>query len=33
MSVNAEGTMLYVADGTRGEVVPHNYVRTVKVVP
>ncbi len=33
MSVNGDGTMLYVADGTRGEAVPHNYVRTVKLVP
>ena len=31
MSVDSAGTMLYVADGTRGEDVPHNYVRTVKV--
>jgi hypothetical protein len=31
MSVNADGTMLYVADGTRGEPVPHNFIRTVKV--
>lgn len=33
MSVDAGGTMLYVADGTRGETVPHNFVRTVKVAP
>ncbi len=31
MSVAPDGTMLYVADGTRGEAVPHNYVRTVKL--
>lgn len=31
MSVNADGSMLFVADGTRGEQVPHNYIRTVKV--
>jgi sugar lactone lactonase YvrE len=27
----AAGGMLYVSDGNRGEAVPHNYVRTVKV--
>lgn len=33
MSVAGDGSMLYVADGTRGETVPHNFVRTVKVIP
>ena len=32
MSVTADGSLLVVADGTRGEQVPHNYVRTV-IVP
>jgi len=31
MSVTPDGAMLVIADGTRGEEVPHNYIRTVVV--
>jgi DNA-binding beta-propeller fold protein YncE len=31
IAVNAEGTRLYVADGGRGEDVPHNFVRVINL--